>query len=138
MPEGRHVDSERTTLDLLLRGFQISRMLRLVADLGIADRIASDARMPAESLATDCGVLPAQLIRLLRAVAAFGVFAVTPEDDVAHTPRSPLLRTDAPGSLHHAARFWTAPGAWKAWGELDVALTGGVPHEAACGMSRFA
>ena len=42
------------------------------------------------------------------------------------------------GSLHHAARFWTSPGAWKAWGELDAALSGGVPHQAAWGMGRFA
>ena len=31
-------DQDRVDLDLLLRGFQVSRMLRLVADLGVADR----------------------------------------------------------------------------------------------------
>ncbi len=138
MPETRNADPDRTALDLLLRGFQVSRMLRLVADLGIADRIAPSGRVPVESLATDCGVLPTQLIRVLRAVAAFGIFSVTAEAEVGHTPRSLLLRTDTPGSLYAAARFWTAPGSWKAWGELDAALTGGVPHEAAWGMSRFA
>ncbi|MDQ6629077.1 MAG: methyltransferase [Pseudomonadota bacterium] len=48
-----------------------------------------------------------------------------------------LLRTDAPNSMHHGARFWTAPGSWKAWGELDAALHGGVPHEAAWNVGRF-
>jgi hypothetical protein len=42
MTEPGTADAERTALDLLLRGFQISRMLRLVADLGVADRIPPD------------------------------------------------------------------------------------------------
>ncbi len=74
---------------------------------------------------------------MLRALAAFGVFSVTVNGRVAHTLRSRLLRTDAPTSMHHAARFRTEPGSWKAWGELDIALTGGVPYEAAWGMARF-
>ena len=138
MPATTEADSDRTALDLMLRGFQISRMLRLVADLGIADRIEPDGHVSVDALATDCKVQPTQLVRVLRALAAFDVFSVSTEDTVAHTPRSRLLRTDATGSLHHAARFWTAPGSWKAWGELGAALTGGVPHEAAWGMSRFA
>jgi hypothetical protein len=37
-------------LDLLLRGFQISRMLRLVADLGIPDRIAANGAVRSANL----------------------------------------------------------------------------------------
>ena len=138
MPVNTEADSDRTALDLLLKGFQISRMLRLAADLGIADRILPDGHMSVDTLAADCEVHPTQLARVLRALAAFEIFLVSAEGTVAHTPRSRLLRTDAPGSLHHAARFWTSPGSWKAWGELDAALAGRVPHEAAWGMSRFA
>lgn len=43
-----------------------------------------------------------------------------------------------PNSLHHAARFWTTAGAWRAWEVLDAALHGKVPHEVAWGTSRFA
>src|SRR5690348_3171909 len=89
--QARHADPERTALDLLLRGFQISRMLRLVADLGIADRIAPGGCVPVESLATDCKVSPTQLIRVLRAIAALRVFSVTADGVVAHTARSLLL-----------------------------------------------
>ena len=89
------------------------------------------------NLARDCGVQLQPLMRVLQALAAFGVFAVAADGNVAHTARSRLLRTDRPNSLHHAARFWTAPGSWRAWERLDVALTGGVPHEAAWGMGRF-
>ena len=130
-------DSERPALDLLLRGFQVSRLLRLVADLGIADRIAPDAHVTIAVLAGQCGVQAQPLIRVLRALASFGVFTLTVDGDIGHTPRSRLLRTDTPNSMHYSARFWTAPGTWSTWGMLDVALTGGVAHEAAWKMGRF-
>src|SRR3712207_4425266 len=123
MSEPHEAAREREALDLLLRGFQVSRMLRLVADLGIADRIAPDERTTVEELARDRGVQPQPLARVFRALAAFGVFRVAGDGSVAHTPRSRLLRTDTPNNLHHAARFWSTPGSWRAWERLDVALT---------------
>jgi hypothetical protein len=128
---------DRSALDMLIRGYQVSRMIRVAADLGIADELPVDGVRDVADLATACQVLPGPLLRLLRALAAFGIFRVSAAGEVAHSPLSLLLRRDAPGSFHHAARFWTAPGAWKAWGELDVALTGGIPHQAAWGMDRF-
>lgn len=124
--------------DLLLRGFQVSRMLRLVADLGIADKIAPNGVVAVNDLANACSVLPDPLIRVLRALAAFRIFKVAADGTVAHTPRSRLLCTDIPNSMHYSAQFWTGPGSWKAWGMLDVAMTGGTPFEAAWSMSRFA
>ncbi len=130
--------SEREALDLLMRGFIVSRMLRLVADLGVADRLPAEASTPIARLAEACGAVPQRLRRVLQALAAFGVFQVMPDGTVAHTARSRLLRTDTPNSLGHAARFWTGRGSWRAWEELDAAMTGGVPHEAAWGTGRFA
>ena len=78
------------------------------------------------------------LLRVLRALAAFKIFSVASDGTITHTPRSCLLRTHTPNSLHHSARFWTAPGSWRAWENLDAAMSGGVPHEAAWNMSRFA
>ena len=138
MAELGMADPERAALDLLLRGFQVSRMLRLVADLGVADRIAPDGGTTLDELAAACGVHPQPLMRVLRALASFGIFSVAAGGGISHTPRSHLLRTDAPNSLCHAARFWTAPGSWRAWEELDAAMTGGVPHEVAWGQGRFA
>ncbi len=138
MAETGNVERDREDLDLLVRGFQVSRMLRLVADLGIADEIARDGAVAVKDLAAACSVLPEQLIRVLRALAAFRIFKITADGSVAHTARSILLRTDTPNSMHYAARFWTGPGSWKAWGELDIAMTGGTPHEAAWKMGRFA
>jgi hypothetical protein len=130
-------DDDRLALDLLIRGFQISRTIRLIADLGIADRIAPDSEVALVDLAAASGVPPEPLLRAMRVLAAFGVFRVDAAGVVAHTPRSLLLRTDIPNSLHHSARFWTGAGSWRAWEVLDAAFRGQVPHEQAWGTSRF-
>lgn len=128
---------DRAQLDLMIRGFQLSRMIKVAADLALADRIEPEGRHTVASLAEACGVVPGPLHRILRALASFGLFRISAEGVVEHSPRSLLLRSDTPNSLHYAARFWTIPGTWRAWGALDAALTGGIPHHAAWGQSRF-
>jgi len=128
---------DRAALDRLIRGFQISRMIRLVADLTLADRIAPEESRRVADLAAECKVTATPLLRILRALASFGIFRVTASGEISHSPLSLLLRTDTPRSLHHGARFWTGPGSWQAWGELDVALADGIPHQAAWNMGRF-
>jgi hypothetical protein len=131
------VQRDHSDLDLLIRGFQISRLIRVVADLGLADRISHDDWVDASELARSCDVRPQPLLRILRALAAFGVFQVAVDGRIAHSSRSLRLRTDAANSLHDAARYWTARGSWRAWGELDAALTGGTPHRVAWNTGRF-
>jgi len=128
---------DRAALDRLIRGFQISRMIRLVADLTMADRIGPEQARPVADVAAECSVSMMPLLRIVRALASVGIFRVTASGDISHSPLSLLLRTDAPGSLHYGARFWTAPGSWHAWGELDAALTDGTPHQAAWNIGRF-
>jgi SAM-dependent methyltransferase len=137
MAGSQTADTERTELDLLIRGFQVSQMIRVIADLGLADRIPSEGQTAAADLATQCGVLHRPLLRMLRALASLHIFAVTPDEVVRHTERSRLLRTDTPNTMHHGARFWAGPGSWRAWGMLDRALKGEVPHEAAWSTDRF-
>jgi hypothetical protein len=131
-------DADRDELDELLRGFQVSRILGVIADLGVADKVPADGYVTLNDLAAACAVQPKQMLRVLRVLAAYKIFRLTMGDTVAHTPRSRLLRTDTPNSMHHAARFWSGPGLRTAWGRIDVAMTGGIPHEAAWNMSRFA
>lgn len=128
---------DRAALDRLIRGFQISRMIRLAADLTLADRIAAEETRTVADLAAESQVNAAPLLRILRSLASWGVFRVTASGSVSHSPLSLLLRTDNPQSLHYGARFWTSPGSWAAWGKLDVALAGGIPHHAAWNMGRF-
>ena len=137
MPNLSKIDEDSATLDLLIRGFQVSRMIRLVADLEIADKIPKDSHVEAHELAITCAVQPLPLLRILRALAAFGIFHVTVEENVGHSPKSLLLRKDAPSSFYYSAKFWTAPGSWNAWGVLDVALGGRIPHQVAWNASRF-
>ena len=113
-------------------------MLRVVADLRVADKIPAEGKRSVTDLAQACSVLPDPLLRILRALAAFGVFTISADGMVEHTPISRLLRTDVANSMHHSARFWTAHGSWQAWGMLDAALTGETPHQAVWHMNRFA
>jgi hypothetical protein len=130
-------EDDHLALNLMIRGFQASQLFRLAADLEVADRVAPDGSVAVADMAAACNVLPMPLLRILRALAALGVFRVSAEGVVTHSPRSLLLRRDAPNSLHYAARFWPAPGSWKAWGALDAALAGGSPHRTAWEMGRF-
>ena len=66
---------DRLALDLLIRGLRVSRTIRLVADLGVADKIAFDVACPVADSAA-CGVMPGPLLRALRTLAAFGVVRV--------------------------------------------------------------
>jgi hypothetical protein len=129
--------SDLFALMLFVRGFKISKMLQVAAELGLADRIASGPR-PIEDLARDCGANPAMLTRLCRALSAFGIFTVDAEGRLHHTPRSELLKSEARPTLHHAARFWTTPGNWAAWEHLLETVRSGKPaFETAFGMPVF-
>ena len=130
-------DDDHLALNLLVRGFKISRLIRLVADVQIADRIAPNETCQIADLATACGVLSEPLHRALRALAAFKIFHVSADGSIRHTSRFLLLRKDTPNSFHHAVRALTAPSSWRAWEFLDAALRGEVPHEAAWGATRF-
>ena len=132
-----HVETDRLKLDLLIRGFQVSRMIRALADLSVADKIEPSGSLAIEALAAQCKVMVSPLLRMLRAVACFGIFSVGQDNMVGHTPLSILLRSDTPASMHHSARFWTTPGSWRAWEYLDVAWQGETPHVAAWGTTRF-
>jgi hypothetical protein len=138
MTPGYDDEVDREELDLLLRGFQVSCMLRAAAEIGLPDALPVQGQVSVDSLGAACNALPEPLLRMIRALAAFGVFRLAPGEMVEHTPRSRLLRTDARNSMHHGARFWTGPGAWGAWGKLETALRGQVPHEVAWNTDRFA
>ncbi len=127
-------------LDLMramVRGFQLAVMLREAAELGLADRVGAGPR-PIQALAAEVGAHPGALLRLCRALAAFGIFALDAEARLSHTSRSTCLQSDARPTLHHAARYWTTPGNWDAWGAFGHALrTGGCPFEMVFGQPSF-
>jgi hypothetical protein len=135
---GESAESDHREMERLIRGFQISQLIWLVAEMGLADRLAPDEKAPIHQLAEECCVIPQRLLRLSRGLAAFGIFKVTDGHMLGHTRLSLLLRTGPERNLALQARFWAGPGNWGAWGKLSVALTNArSPHDAAWSMSRF-
>ena len=91
-----------------------------------------------DDLARECGAHPGMLLRMLRALASFGIFAVDEEGRVCHSQASRLLRRDANPTLHHAARYWTMHSNWAAWEKLEHTVRTGEPaFEGAFGMANF-
>jgi len=113
-------------------------MLRLIAELGIADKVPTDGHVTVQELAT-------RLRRAERAVAFASSdtrllknLKLNADGRVPHTPRSRLLRhrhTKTVGTIPPASGPRSVHGMLVA--NLDVARTGGIPHEAAWDRDRF-
>lgn len=122
---------------LQMRGFQVSQMVFVAAKLRLADRVGDSGRTVSD-LAADSGARPEMLLRLCRALAAFGIFAVDDAGMVSQTQKSACLRSDASPTLHYAALYWGLPSTWAAWGNFHHAImTGGPAFEATFGMPNF-
>ena len=74
-----------------------ARCLQVVAELGVADHI-DDHPVPAKELAKRCEVDPDGLNRVLRLLAAHGVFSAA-DGGYQHSTASRLLRSDNLDSL---------------------------------------
>ena len=101
----------------LVNGFRISQALHVAAVLGVSDLLA-DGPLDLESLARAVAADPESLRRLLRALAAVGVYVETDEGSFANSELSEALRTGAPGSLKGWASLIGEPYYWSSWGNL--------------------
>jgi hypothetical protein len=99
-------------------------MIQVAVALGIADSL-HDGPKPATKLVTDSGADANMVLRLCRALSAFGIFEVDSEDMVSQSARSAWLRKDARPTLHHAALYWMTPGSWSAWERLEHGIRAG-------------
>lgn len=107
----------------LANGYWVPRCLHVVAELGVADHI-DEKPVPVQVLARSVDAHPQALARVLRALAARGVF----EEDAGgfkHTSASRLLRTDHPQSQRALARMMGMPVHWAAYGELEYSVRTG-------------
>lgn len=131
------MDSAFADMALQVRAFQVSQMLHVAAELGLADRIG-DTPQPVASLASECGAHEQMLVRMLRALASLGIFSLDASDMVSHTEKSRYLRSDATPTLHFAARYWGLPSTWAAWGQLEHTVRTGEPSfETVYGIPNF-
>ena len=78
----------------------VSRALYVVAELGVADILATGPRTSAE-LANVTGVDARSLYRVLRTLASEGVFSEDGGQLFRLTPLGATLRSDSPGSLRN-------------------------------------
>src|SRR5206468_11645093 len=75
------------------------------AALRLADLIAAGAET-SEELAAEAGAVPDRVHRLLRSLAAYGLFTQTGPRRWGLTAAGQTLRSDVPGSLHGLAVMW--------------------------------
>lgn len=102
-----------------------SRSLHVVAELGVADRIG-DEPVSVKELAAACGADVDALGRVLRLLAAHGIFEEHGQD-YGHTEPSRLLRSDHPMSMRAFARMIGLPVFWASFTELEHSLRTGAP-----------
>jgi C-methyltransferase len=102
-----------------------ARCIHLVADCGVADRIG-DRPVPVTDLADSCGVNADALDRVLRLLAAHGVFEHR-NGGYGHTPSSRLLRADHPRSMRALSQMMGLPLIWGSLTELEHSLRNGSP-----------
>ncbi|MFF0739335.1 methyltransferase [Streptomyces sp. NPDC004111] len=121
----------------LLGGFQVSQALYVAARARIADRLADGPRTVAE-LAEAADLRPELLRRLLRTLAAEGVFGYDePQDRVTLGPLGHTLRTGAPGSVRNVALMWMETH-YRPFAGLWQTLHDGIPAaQAELGMPFF-
>jgi SAM-dependent methyltransferase len=119
---------ERARLRAMIDGYQVSQAVAVAATLGIADLLAAGPRSVAE-LAGVTGTHRQSLRRLMRALAAVGVFAEVGEggERFGLTALGEGLRSDVPGSSRAVAIQAGQWYIWAAWSELLHSVRTGEP-----------
>ena len=122
----------------LSRAHIAARCLHVIAECGAADAIGDEAATPAE-IAAHAGLDADALDRMLRLLAAHGIFVRTADGRYEHTAASRLLRTDEPGSQRSYVRMGGMPAFWDRFTELgQTAREGQGRHHMANLVEHFA
>ena len=111
-------------LVLLVTGYRVSQAIHVAATLGIAD-IIKDGAASASDLAVATNSHAGALYRMLRALAAAGVFHEDDEKRFSLTPLGECLRSDAERPIAAYASFVGRPHQWQAWGSLSHSVRTG-------------
>jgi hypothetical protein len=108
---------EPVQLIRMVVGKWLSQCIHAAAKLGIADLLA-DGHKPLEELAAATGCQPQPLYRVLRALAAHGIFAELPDQRITLTPLAEYLRSDVPGSVRPMAIVAGDECMWRPYGHI--------------------
>jgi hypothetical protein len=121
----------------LITGYQVSQAISVAASLGIADLLKAGP-VGADALATATGSHPRALYRLLRALAAVGIFHEGTQQDFSLTAMGERLRSDAAAPVGPLAIFNGRPYMWEAWANLSHSIkTGENAFRNAHGVGNF-
>jgi hypothetical protein len=116
-------------LHRLVTGYQVSQAVHVAATLGLSDLLADGPRTVAE-LAEATGVDARSLTRLMRALAAVGLYVSDGDERLGNTELGDAFRADAPRSVAGWARLVGRPWHWQAYASLQ--------HSIRTGESAFA
>ncbi len=131
-----HRPPEREALLGMIGGYQLTQLVHVVAVLRIAD-LLGDGPKSARDLAGQAGANSDRLYRVLRALAAVGMFDEREGRSFALTPMSELLRADHPESLRPMAIFLGGL-SYRTWSELLYGvMSGETPAAKVLGMPGF-
>ncbi len=119
-------DTEVDRIVQMCFGSLLTQLLGIAAELGVADLVAEEPR-PVEDLARETSTQPDGLYRVLRALAAQGVFSEIAPRTFGLTPTASALRTGVPGSMRDLARYFGMPARNHAFVELLHTLRTGEP-----------
>jgi hypothetical protein len=113
-------------MEYIWPGIVAAQAVHTAVKLRIPELLASGPRSAA-TLAAEAGADASSLQRVLRALSALGVFAITPDGDFANSALSEALREDHPNSQRAAALFLPAGFLWRPVGELYESVRTGEP-----------
>lgn len=105
-------------------GVARTQLLRAAVRLRVAERLEAGPRA-AEELAREAGVQPDALHRVLRALAAGGVFALHPDGRFENNRLSRALRAGAPASMGPLAAYLGSGSNAGAWADLEATVATG-------------
>jgi hypothetical protein len=121
------MESPRQELFSLTQGYKTTQALYVAAKLGVADHLRHGPKK-AEELAKEVGANPKALFRLMRYLAAIGIFTQDESGKFGLTPLGELLSTDNPESMRYGAIFT---------GEENYKAAGNLLHSVRTGETAF-
>jgi hypothetical protein len=128
--------SPQSLMSRLMDGYLITQLLHVAARLGIADLLA-EGPLPSEAIARTVGADPGALHRLLRGLAAEGVFTEDADGRFGLTDLGSCLRDGVPGSMRGATLARGDLYYKAAAGFLDAVRDGGTPFDLIYGETFF-
>jgi hypothetical protein len=130
--------AKTVALRRLVDGYQISQALYVVATLGIAD-LLEEAPLCIDEVAVRSKAHAPSLYRVMRALAAVGVFREEPGRVFGLTSIGQCLRVDAEKPVGGWAAFIGRPYHWQAWSSLlETVKTGETAFQRVHGRTGWA